>query len=90
MGDFDNRSIATRVMFGEQVMLSVLSASEDHTIALGISLGTLAPTTSASVAPTVAAVIPTGAPSSTEATAAPTASTTEPQGKLDVEHLHDI
>eukprot|EP00970_Alexandrium_tamarense_P016691 scaffold7159_cov200-Alexandrium_tamarense.AAC.1 len=72
VGDFDNRSIATRVMFGEQVMLSVLSASEDHTIALGISLGTLAPTTSASVAPTVAAVIPTGAPSSTEATAAPT------------------
>ena len=55
VGDLVNRNIPSRVKFETMVLLDTLSAAEDHTIALGLSGGTLSPT----IAPTLITSSPT-------------------------------
>ncbi|KAL3826440.1 hypothetical protein ACHAXA_011249 [Cyclostephanos tholiformis] len=52
-GDTENRNLPTPVKFEERVILEVLSAAGDQTVAIGSSDGTFEPTTSPSVFSTV-------------------------------------
>ena len=52
-GDKVNKSIPTAVKFQERVIIDVMSASGDHTLALGLVSGTFRPTEPPSVSPTV-------------------------------------
>ncbi|KAL3794288.1 hypothetical protein HJC23_012413 [Cyclotella cryptica] len=76
VGDRDNRNLPTRVKFPNEVLLSSLSAADDHTVALGSITGTLiptisptsgattiAPTVTPTISPTRATAVPTNAPS---------------------------
>jgi len=69
-GDLDNRDIPDRVKFDTMVIVDVLSAAEDHTIALGISSGTLSPTFA------VTSMVPTLSPTEMSSTSNPTVSPT--------------
>jgi alpha-tubulin suppressor-like RCC1 family protein len=44
VGDQENRNIPDRVKFPNEVLLSSLSAADDHTVALGLITGTVIPT----------------------------------------------
>ena len=52
VGDSENRAIPARVKFEDQVITSLLSPSDDHTIAFGLVTGSLPPTSSPTPAPT--------------------------------------
>ncbi|KAL7469045.1 hypothetical protein ACHAXS_009292 [Conticribra weissflogii] len=69
-GDLENRDIPDRVRFDTMVIVDVISAAEGHTIALGISAGTLSPTFAAT------SMVPTLSPTELSSTSKPTVSPT--------------
>ncbi|KAL7537849.1 hypothetical protein ACHAXR_012514 [Thalassiosira sp. AJA248-18] len=71
-GDQENTNIPTAVKFQEQVVLEVLSASGDHTVALGFVSGTFPPTESDATYP------PTASPTTNTPTISPTEEVTSP------------
>jgi uncharacterized surface protein with fasciclin (FAS1) repeats/alpha-tubulin suppressor-like RCC1 family protein len=83
-GDTDNREVPSPVQFEERVILEVLSASGDHTVAIGSSEGTFEPTKAPSVIPTegIDTQSPTVAPTKLTMSKSPTSSETETTGTL--------
>ena len=83
-GDTDNREVPSPVQFEERVILEVLSASGDHTVAIGSSEGTFEPTKAPSVTPTegIDTQSPTVAPTLSTTSESPTSLETETTGTL--------
>lgn len=75
-GDTENRNLPTPVKFEERVILEILSAAGDHTVAIGSSDGTFEPTETSSVSPTAGLVLsPTALPTSFSSSEAATSFT---------------